>query len=112
MIGLTHGHGTVPVIEAQTATRDRWLAFTAQHRFPTLASYRGFGAMLSYGPDFAAIYRWAAEFVAKILSGASPGELPVEQPARLEFVVNLKMAKAMGLTIPQSVLLRATEVIQ
>lgn len=92
--------------------RDQWLAFAAQHRLPTLASYRGFGAMLSYGPDFAAIYRRAAELVAKILGGASPGELPMEQPTRFEFVVNLKIARVLGLTIPQSVLLRADEVIQ
>ena len=92
--------------------RDQWIAFAAQHRLPTLASYRGFGALLSYGTDFAAIYRRAAEFVAKILGGASPGELPMEQPTRFEFVVNLKIAKELGLTIPPSVLLRAHEVIQ
>ncbi len=94
------------------ALRDRWMAFAAQHWLPTLASYRGFGAMLSYDPDYTAILRKGAELVAKILGGAAPGELPMEQPTRFEFVVNLKAARALGLTIPQSVLLRADEVTQ
>ncbi len=93
------------------ALRDQWRAFAAQHRLPMLASYRGFGALLSYGPDYTAIYRRAAELVAKILGGASPGELPVEQPTRFEFVVDLRLARTLGVAIPQSVLLRATEVI-
>ena len=94
------------------ALRDRWVTFAAQRRLPTLAAYPGFGALLSYGPDYAVIYRKAAEYVAKILGGAAPGDLPMEQPTRFEFVVNLKTAKALGITIPQSLLLRADEVIQ
>ena len=92
--------------------REKWLAFATQQHLPTMASYRGFGAMLSYGSDFAAMYRRAADLVAKILGGASPGELPMEQPMRFEFVVNLKIARTLGLSIPPSVLLRATEVIE
>ena len=68
--------------------------------------------MLSYGPDFAATYAKAADYVAKILKGAYPGDLPMEQPTKFEFVVNLKIAKALGITIPESVLARADEVIQ
>lgn len=97
--------------EINVALRERWSAFAAQHRLPMLAPYRGFGAMLSYGPDYAVIYRKAAEYVAKILGGASPGELPVEQPTRFELVVNLKTARDLGVTIAQRVLLRADEVI-
>ena len=94
------------------ALRDRWLAFAAQQRLPMLAPAREFGAMLSYGPDLFAIFQKVAEYVAKILAGAHPGDLPMEQPTKFELVVNLKIAKALGLTIPQSLLLRADEVIQ
>lgn len=101
--------GATPV---NVALRGQWLAFAAQQRLPMLAPYRGFEALLSYGPDYAAIYRKAAEYVARILGGAHAGELPMEQPTRFEFVINLKLAKAMGVAIPQAVLLRADEVIQ
>ncbi len=94
------------------ALRERWRAFAEQQRIPTIGESSGMGTMFSYGADVAAIYRRAAEIVAKILGGAAPGELPMEQPTRFTFTIDLKLAKAMGLTIPQSVLLRADEVIQ
>ena len=92
--------------------REKWHAFAEQHRVPTIAESSGVGTMFSYGADVAAIYRRAAEIVAKILGGAVPGEMPMEQPTRFIFTIDLKWAKAMGITIPQSVLLRADEVIQ
>ena len=92
--------------------RDEWRVFAATQRLPTMAPYRSFGAMLSYGSDFSTLYHRAAELVAKILGGASPGEIPMEQPMRFEFVVNLKIARSLGLTIPPTVMLRATEVIE
>ena len=67
---------------------------------------------MSYGPSLFESYRRAAYFVDRILKGAKAGDLPVERPAKFDLVINMKAAKAFGLTIPQSVLLRATEVIQ
>jgi len=70
------------------------------------------GGLLSYGPDPAEIFRGAATYVDRILRGAKPGDLPVQFPTKFEMIVNLKTAKAIGLNIPESFLLRATEVIE
>jgi len=86
-----------------------------KHRLPAihvLKEYAQAGQLMTYGPNLVDLYRRAASYVAKILSGVKPAELPVAQPAKFDLVINLKTAKALGLTIPQSVLLRADEVIQ
>ncbi len=94
------------------AMRREWSGLAAELRLPLFAPIRQSDAMFSYGPDYVASMRKVAEYVAKILNGANPGDLPMEQAMKFEFVINLKMAKAFGITIPRTVLLRADEVIE
>jgi putative ABC transport system substrate-binding protein len=100
--------------------------FTAVHRAPIISAaarnnvpavywqsaFAGDGGLLSYGADRVEQYRRAATYVDRILRGEKPGDLPVQFPTKFEMVVNLKTAKALGLTVPQSILLRADEVIE
>jgi len=95
--------------------RARIMDFAAKQRLPGVYAYRELveqGGLMSFGPNYADMHRRAAYFVDRILRGAKPADLPVERPVTFELVINLKAAKALELTIPQSVLIRATEVIQ
>ena len=98
-----------------TIHRDLIIALAAQYRLPTVAWSRLFvaaGGLMSYGVDHVDMSRQAASYVDRILRGDKPAELPVQQPVKFELVINMKTAKALGLTVPQSMLLRADEVIQ
>ena len=89
--------------------------FATKHDLPSIYAWKGpatAGGLLAYGVNIPQAYRRAAYYVDKILKGAKPGDLPIEQPTKFDFIVNLKTAKVLGITIPESILLRATEVIQ
>ena len=97
------------------ASRQQIADVAVQHRLPGIHFFRQYaeaGLLLTYGPNSVAEYRRAATYIDKILKGARPADLPVQEPTQFELVINLKTAKALGLTIPQSVLLRADELIR
>lgn len=98
-----------------SARREQVTALAAKYRLPTIYYLRDFvdaGGLIAYAPDFAVVFRRTADYVDRILKGAKPGDLPIEQPTQYVLAVNLKTAKALGLTIPESILLRADEVIK
>jgi len=103
----------VDALVVANLTRINILAVGA--RLPTMFNTRAYvkaGGLLSYGPNLSDLFRRAAELVDKILRGTKPGDIPVEQPTKFELVVNLTTAQALGLTIPDSLLLRADELIE
>jgi putative ABC transport system substrate-binding protein len=110
------GGGLIVMPDAANVTyRDLIIALAARYRVPTIFNdpiYAESGGLIAYGTDFAELFRQAAEYIDRILKGAKPGELPIQQPTKYELVVNLKTAKAFGLTIPESVLSLADKVIE
>ncbi len=90
-------------------------AVAARHRLPGISPFRTFpagGGLVSYGVDLVELYRRIAPFVVKVLRGARPGDIPIEQPVKFELVINLKTAKMLGLSVPPNFLLSADEVIE
>ena len=109
--------GLIVVGPASSVERHRDLIITlaAKHRLPAVYSFRTYvaqGALMAYGPDPYDTFRRSASYVDRILKGAKPADLPVQRPTKLELVINLKTAKALGLTIPETLLATADEVIQ
>jgi putative ABC transport system substrate-binding protein len=107
----------VVVIEDSVATRNmvQILGLAAKNSLAVVSQYKAFaeaGAILAYGPNPSAMYHRAAYYVDRILKGANAGDLPVEEPSKFDLVINLKTAKALGVTIPHSLLIRADEVIE
>ena len=101
-----------PLVSMQ---RGRIIEFARQIHLPAIFNWREAvdeGALIAYGPDISDLYRRAATYVDKILKGAKPGDLPIEQPTRFDFVVNRRTANALGLKIPDSILLRADKVVE
>jgi putative ABC transport system substrate-binding protein len=116
LAAAAHADGLwVPATPLISAHRAKIIAFAAEHRLPAVYGRRWFvedGGLMSYEPRFTDLYRRAAHYVDRILRGAKPADLPIEQPLVFDFVINLRTAQALGLTVPQHVLLQATEVIQ
>ena len=115
---MARGRTTAVVLSGDVfhfGQRERIAAAATKHKIASIFPFREYaeaGGLMSYGTDVAYQFRYAAAYVVKILKGAKPGELPIEQPTRFEFLVNLKTAKAIGLAVPQSLLLRADRVIE
>jgi putative ABC transport system substrate-binding protein len=111
------GAGALLVVDDSvfTTQRTKIAELAIKNRLPTMYGHRDMvqaGGLMTYGPDYGDLYRRAAEYVRKVLKGARPGDLPVEQPIKFELVINLKTAKALGLTIPAALLAQADEVIE
>jgi putative tryptophan/tyrosine transport system substrate-binding protein len=115
-IAKTHDNGLAVVLSSLTTLHSkRIVELAAQHRLPGIYPTRQFveeGGLMAYGPLIGDLYRRAAVYVDKILKGAKPADLPVEQPMKFEFIVNLKTAKQIGLTVPPNVLSKADRVIR
>jgi putative ABC transport system substrate-binding protein len=115
-LGRVGAQAVLTISDPLTYSQRKQIAdLASRHRLPGMFGFRDYaqaGGLVSYGSNLQALVRRAAFYVDKILKGAKPGDIPVEQPTRFELVINLRTARALGVTIPQSLLLRADEVIQ
>jgi putative tryptophan/tyrosine transport system substrate-binding protein len=116
---IASGHSIDAILvalDALTQEHRKLIAeFAIQHRLPAIYASREFveaGGLVAYGPSYPDLYRRAASYVDKIFKGENPSDLPIEQPTKFELVINLRTAKALGLSVPQSLLARADEVIE
>jgi putative ABC transport system substrate-binding protein len=118
LAAFTRGSDGGVIVTASTQAqihRNQIITLAARHRLPAVYPYRFYvsgGGLVSYGPSTTDLFRRAAGYVDRILKGEKPADLPVQAPSKYETVLNLKTAKALGLTVPQSILLRADEVIE
>ena len=111
---IARGRADAVVIQGSLSTK-RIADLALEHRLPAASTTRGFvdsGGLMSYGADGPALFRHSAKFVDRILQGRQPNDLPIEQPTKFELAVNLRTAKAMGLTIPETFLLRADALLE
>ena len=105
----------MPADQFNILHRDLIITLAARHRLPAIYAYRthvAAGGLISYGIDFSALYRPAASYVDRILKGEQPANLPVQSPTKYQLAINLKTARALGLTVPATLLARADEVIE
>src|SRR5207302_6003577 len=115
LAGNSNGGLIVLANPATNTYRELIAALAARHRLPAIYQYRYFvtiGGLASYGPDVGDLFRRSASYVDRILKGEKPGDLPVQLPSKFELVINLKTAKAIGITVPELFLVRADEVIE
>ncbi len=111
---MARGRAEALIIQGSLSTK-RLADLAVEHRLPAASTTRGFadaGGLMAYGADGPALFRQSAKFVQRVLQGQQPNDLPIEQPTKFELAINLKTAKAMGLTIPETFLLRADALIE